>query len=70
MDDGQAFVDLTKRFLTSLDDETDRDIVLFKFKGKAQSEIAEKLGFSSRGPVAKRLKKINKPLDAFIKFNN
>lgn len=46
MDDEQAFVELTQRFLASLDDETDRDIVLFKLKGKTQSAIAETLGFS------------------------
>lgn len=34
-----------------------KDIVLFKLKGKTQSEIAEKLGFT-QGAIAKRLKKI------------
>ena len=57
IDDEAAFVDLTKHFLASLDDDTDRDIVLFKLKGKTQSEIAEKLGFT-QGAIAKRLKKI------------
>ncbi len=57
IDDEVAFVDLTKRFLSSLDDDTDRDIVMFKLKGKTQSEIAEKLGFT-QGAIAKRLKKI------------
>ncbi len=63
MDDEAALVDLTKRFLASLDDETDRDIVLFKLKGKTQSEIAETLGFS-QGAIAKRLKKIKAKFDA------
>ena len=57
IDDEAAFVDLTQRFLASLDDDTDRDIFLFKLKGKTQSEIAEKLGFT-QGAIAKRLKKI------------
>lgn len=57
IDDEAAFVDLTKRFLASLDDDTDRDIVIFKLKGNTQSEIAETLGFS-QGTIAKRLKKI------------
>ena len=57
IDDEAAFVDLTKRFLDSLADETDRDIVMFKLKGKTQSEIAAKLGFT-QGAIAKRLKKI------------
>ena len=63
-DDEQAFVDLTKRFLASLDDEIDRDIVLFKLKGKTQSEIAEELGFS-QSAIAKRLKKIEAKFKAF-----
>lgn len=63
-DDEQAFVDLTKRFLASLDEETDRDIVLFKLKGKTQSEIAEELGFS-QSAIAKRLKKIEAKFKAF-----
>lgn len=62
-DDEQAFVELTQRFLASLDDETDRDIVLFKLKGKKQSEIAETLGFT-QGTIAKRLKKIKNKFDA------
>ena len=57
IDDEATFVDLTKHFLASLDDETDRDIVIFKLKGKTQSEIAETLGFT-QGAIAKRLKKI------------
>ena len=57
IDDEAAFVDLTKRFLDSLANETDRDIVMFKLKGKTQSEIAAKLGFT-QGAIAKRLKKI------------
>lgn len=64
MDDEQAFVDLTQRFLASLDDETDRNIVLFKLKGKKQSEIAETLGFS-QSAIAKRLKKIEVKFKAF-----
>ena len=63
-DGEQAFVDLTKRFLASLDEETDRDIVLFKLKGKKQSEIAETLGFS-QSAIAKRLKKIKVKFKAF-----
>lgn len=62
MDDEAAFLDLTKRFLSSLDDETDRDIVIFKLKGKTQSEIAETLGFT-QGAIAKRIKKIRAKLD-------
>lgn len=62
MDDEAALVDLTKRFLASLEDETDRDIVLFKLKGKTQSEIAGTLGFS-QGAIAKRLKKIKAKFD-------
>ena len=62
-DDEQAFVELTQHFLASLDDETDRDIVLFKLKGKKQSEIAETLGFT-QGTIAKRLKKIKTKFDA------
>lgn len=57
IDDEAAFVDLTKRFLASLDDDTDRNIVMFKLKGKTQSGIAETLGFT-QGAIAKRLKKI------------
>ena len=57
MDEEEAFVDLTKRFLASLDDETDKNIVMFKLKCKTQSEIAEALGFT-QGAIAKRLKKI------------
>lgn len=64
MDDEQAFVDLTQRFLASLDDETDRNIVLFKLQGKTQSEIAETLGFS-QSAIAKRLKKIEVKFKAF-----
>ena len=66
IDDEQACVDLTQRFLAFLDDETDRDIVLFKLKGKTQSEIAETLGFS-QGAIAKRLKKIKKLFEDFFK---
>lgn len=62
IDDEAAFVDLTKRFLASLDDEIDRDIVLFNLKGKTQSEIAETLGFT-QGAIAKRIKKIRAKLD-------
>lgn len=62
MDDEQAFVDLTQRFLASLDDETDRNIVLFKLQGKTQSEIAETLGLS-QSAIAKRLKKIKIKFD-------
>lgn len=64
MDDEQAFVDLTKRFLASLADEADRNIVLFKLKGKTQSEIAEELDFS-QSAIAKRLKKIEVKFKAF-----
>ena len=46
IDDEAAFLDLTKRFLASLDDDTDRDIVMFKLKDKTQSEIAKRLGVS------------------------
>ncbi len=63
VDDEAALADLTKRFLTSLDDETDRDIALFKLKGKTQSEIAETLGIS-QGAIAKRLRKIKAMFDA------
>ncbi len=65
IDDEAALADLTQRFLASLDDETDRDIVIFKLKGKTQSEIAEILGFASQGAIAKRLKKIKVKFDAF-----
>lgn len=65
IDDEAALADLTQRFLASLDDETDRDIVIFKLKGKTQSEIAEILGFASQGAIAKRLKKIKAKFDAF-----
>ena len=68
MDDEAAFVDLTQRFIASLDDETDRDIVIFKLKGKTQSEIAETLGFS-QGAIAKRLKKIKAKFDALTNEN-
>lgn len=54
---------MIQRFLASLDDETDRDIVIFKLKGKIQSEIAETLGFS-QGAIAKRLKRIKAKFDA------
>ncbi len=62
MDDEAVLADLAKRFLASLEDETDREIVLFKLKGKTQSEIAETLGFS-QGAIAKRLKKIKNKFD-------
>lgn len=68
IDDEAAFVDLTKRFLASLDDDTDRDIVIFKLKGKTQSEIAETLGFS-QSAIAKRLKKIKVKFDAITNEN-
>ena len=64
MDDEAEFADLTQRFLASLDDETDRDIVIFKLKGKTQSEIAETLGFT-QGAIAKRLKRIRAKYDVF-----
>lgn len=64
MDDEAEFADLTQRFLASLDDEIDRDIVLFKLKGKTQSEIAETLGFS-QSAIAKRLKRIRVKYDVF-----
>lgn len=67
-DGEQAFVELTQRFLASLEDETDKDIVLFKLKGKTQSEIAETLGFS-QSAIAKRLKKIKAKFDAFTNEN-
>ena len=68
MDDETVFADLTQRFLASLDDEIDRDIVLFKLKGKTQSEIAETLGFS-QGTIAKRLKKIKAKFNAITNEN-
>lgn len=68
IDDEAAFVDLTKRFLASLDDEIDRDIVIFKLKGKTQSEIAETLSFT-QGAIAKRLKKIKTKFDALTNEN-
>ena len=68
IDDEAAFVDLTKRFLASLDDDIDRDIVMFKLKGKTQSEIAETLGFS-QSAIAKRLKKIKVKFDAITNEN-
>lgn len=68
MDDEAEFADLTQRFLASLDDETDRDIVIFKLKGKTQSEIAETLGFT-QGAIAKRLKKIKTKFDALTNEN-
>lgn len=68
MDDETVFVDLTKRFLASLDDEIDLDIVMFKLKGKTQSEIAETLGFT-QGAIAKRLKKIKVRFDAITNEN-
>ena len=68
MDDEAAFLDLTKRFLSSLDDDTDRNIVMFKLKGKTQSEIAATLGFTP-GAIAKRLKKIKVKFDALTNEN-
>lgn len=68
IDEEAAFVDLTQRFLASLDDDTDRDIVLLKLKGKTQSEIAETLGFS-QGAIAKRLKRIKAKFDALTNEN-
>ena len=68
IDEEAAFVDLTKRFLASLDDDTDRDIVIFKLKGKTQSEIAETLGFS-QSAIAKRLKKIKVKFDVLTNEN-
>lgn len=68
IDDEAAFVDLTKRFLASLDDDIDRDIVMFKLKGKTQSEIGETLGFT-QGAIAKRLKKIKVKFDAITNEN-
>lgn len=68
MDDEAAFLDLTKRFLSSLDDDTDRNIVMFKLKGKTQSEIAATLGFT-QGAIAKRLKKIKVKFDALTNEN-
>ena len=68
IDDEAAFLDLTQRFLNSLDDYTDRDIVMFKLKGKTQSEIAETLGFT-QGAIAKRLKKIKVKFDAITNEN-
>ena len=69
MDDEAVFLDLTKRFLASLDDDTDRDIVVFKLKSKTQSEIAATLGFT-QGAIAKRLKKIKSKFDAITNENN
>ena len=68
MDDEAEFADLTQRFLASLDDETDRDIVIFKLKGKTQSEIAETLGFT-QGAIAKRHKKNKTKFDALTNEN-
>ena len=68
MNDEVALADLTKRFLASLDDETDRNIVIFKLKGKTQSEIAKTLGFT-QGAIAKRLKKIKVKFDALTNEN-
>ena len=68
IDEEAAFVDLTKRFLASLDDDTDRNIVMFKLKGKTQSEIAETLGFT-QGAIAKRLKKIKVKFAALTNEN-
>lgn len=68
MDDETALADLIQRFLASLDDDTDRDIVIFKLKGKTQSEIAETLGFT-QGAIAKRLKKIKVKFDALTNEN-
>lgn len=68
IDEEAAFVDLTQRFLASLDDDTDRDIVVFKLKGKTQSEIAETLCFT-QGAIAKRLKKIKAKFDAITNEN-
>lgn len=68
IDDEAEFADLTQRFLASLDDDTDRDIVMFKLKGKTQSEIAETLGFT-QGAIAKRLKKIKAKFDALTNEN-
>ena len=68
LDEEAAFVDLTQRFLASLDDKTDRDIVIFKLKGKTQSEIGETLGFT-QGTIAKRLKKIKVKFDALTNEN-
>lgn len=64
IDDEAALVDLTKHFLASLDDDTDRDVVILKLKGKTQSEIAETLGFS-QSAIAKRLKRIRVKYDVF-----
>ena len=68
IDDEATFVDLTKHFLASLDDEIDRYIVIFKLKGKTQSEIAETLSFT-QGAIAKRLKKIKAKFDALTNEN-
>ena len=62
MNDEDTLVELTQRFLASLEDETDRDIVLFKLKGKTQSEIAKTLGLS-QSAIAKRIKKIKIKFD-------
>lgn len=64
MDDEVALVDLIQLFLASLTDETDRDIVFFKLKGRAQRKIAQVLGFS-QSMIAKRLKRIKSKFDAF-----
>ena len=58
---------LLMAFINSLDNEIDREIMYRRSDGATQKEIAMALGYANHTPVTKRLKRLEKEFDAFIK---
>ena len=58
---------LLMAFINSLDNEIDREIMYRRSDGATQKEIAMTLGYANHTPVTKRLKRLEKEFDAFIK---
>ena len=58
---------LLMAFINSLNDEIDREIMYKRADGATQKEIAMALGYANHTPVTKRLKRLEKEFDVFMK---
>ena len=63
----EAEQQLLMAFIDSLDNEIDREIMYRRSDGATQKEIAIALGYANHTPVTKRLKRLEKEFNAFIR---
>ena len=65
----ELYHQILNAFISSLDNDIDRQIMYMRADGKNQTEIAAALGYANHTPVTKRLQRLKKQFETFKKIN-